>query len=144
MPRTAIPARTPDCSSVEQDVRDSIRAYARAWVSGDIPAIAAMYHPGFTLNYFGRNALARRHIGKSAAIEALGEFRKRTGRKLVKILAEMSGPERGGLVSLETMQFKGATVSVERVYLYTVQRGLLRECWVYDQDQRQIDEIIAQ
>jgi uncharacterized protein len=123
------------------EVRAAIERYAAAWKSGDLAAIAACYHAEFTLHYFGRNALSGEHAGKARALEVLGEFTRRTKRQLIAIVATLAGHERGAIVVREAMGPK--RVEVERVLVYAVAGGLLRECWVYDQDQRAIDEWVG-
>ena len=78
-----LPARATADPAVEARTRQAIDAYARAWEKGDVPALLACYPADFTLNWFGRNALAGRHAGKAAAVEAQGEMRRRTGRQLL-------------------------------------------------------------
>jgi ketosteroid isomerase-like protein len=127
----------------EAQARIAIETYASAWKKGDIPALLNCYHPDFTLNYFGRNALAGRHVGKAASVRALGEMRKRTDRALKSITALMVGPDHAAMLTRESMTAKGQTTDVERLYVYTVAGEQLLECWVYDQDQRQIDALVG-
>jgi len=129
--------------AVEARTRQAIDTYARAWEQGDIPALLASYHADLTLNWFGRNALAGRHVGKAASIQALGAMRQRTDRQLKAIQSTMVAGDQAVMVTRETLAAKGQVVEVERLYLYTVANGQLRECWVYDQDQRQLDDIIG-
>ena len=58
---------------------------------------------------------------------------------IVDILA---GSERGALIAREMVTHRGAELEIERLFLYRVADGLLRECWLYDQDQRLIDDIL--
>jgi hypothetical protein len=123
------------------DIRAALEGYAAAWVRGDLPAITAGYHDAFVLHYFGAHGLAGAHVGKAAALRALAEFSRRTRRELVRIVDTLIGPERGALVVREKL---GAErIEVERVLVYTVADGLLKECWVYDQDQQLIDRLVG-
>ena len=36
-----------------------------------------------------------------------------------------------------------SAVEIERLLKYTVRDGKLAECWVYDEDQRLVDELLA-
>lgn len=129
--------------SVSQaEIQRAVDRYAAAWLSGELSAIVACYHDAFTLHYFGRNALSGDHVGKAAALKALAEFTQRTKRRLLGIVATAAGAERGTVIAREALTVGGKTVEVERVLVYTVANGLLRECWVYDQDQRLIDDYI--
>jgi len=138
-----LPARAAADPAVEACTRQAIDTYARAWERGDVPALLNCYHADFTLNWFGRNALAGRHVGKAAATKALGEMRQRTGRQLKAIRATMVAGDQAVMVTREAFATKGLAIEVERLYLYTVAGEQLRECWVYDQDQRQLDDIIG-
>lgn len=104
--------------------------------------LVASYHPDFTLHYFGHNPLAGVHRGKSDALAMLREFGLRTERSLISIVSVMAGRERGALLVRERLG-REATVEVERLLIYTVEDGLLRESWIYDQDQRLIDRLLA-
>jgi uncharacterized protein len=138
-----MPAAAATAPQPEAQTRKAIEAYARAWEKGDIPALLNCYHPDFTLNYFGRNGLAGRHVGKSASVQVLGAMRQRTGRQLKAIQALLVGGDQAALVTRESLTAKGQRVEVERLYLYTVKGEQLLECWVYDQDQRLMDELIG-
>lgn len=127
--------------SNEANIRAVIERYAAAWKSGDMAAIVACYHEDFTLHYFGRNALSGDHIGKAESLSTLAEFSKRTKRRLVSIVSTLAGPERGAVIAREAIGPNA--IEIERVLVYTIKDGLLHECWVYDQDQRLIDELVG-
>lgn len=135
-------AAVPDGAPQPMASRRAIEAYARAWEAGDMTALLNCYHPDFTLNYFGRNALAGRHVGKVACIQVLGEMRRRTGRRLRAITSLMAGEGQAAMVTRESVG-RGVEIEVERLYVYAVSGEQLHECWVYDQDQRLIDELIG-
>lgn len=123
----------------ETMIRSALERYADAWARQDLPAIAACYHDGFTLHWFGNNPLSGVHAGKAAAMMALGDFSRRTRRGPPVILAVMAGPERGTILARETF---GET-QVERLLLFAVEDGLLKDCWVYDRDPGLIDTLIG-
>lgn len=127
----------------EDQVREAVERYAAAWASGDLAATVACYHDDFTLHYFGRNALSGEHRGKPAALTALGEFSRRSRRRLVSIVTTLAGPERGAVIAREQLLREDQPVEVERVLVYAIQDGLLRECWVFDRDQALIDAIVG-
>jgi ketosteroid isomerase-like protein len=130
-------------SDRSDEIRAVLERYAAAWASGDLTAIIACYHDEFTLHYFGRNAFSGDHRGKAASLKVLAEFSRRTSRRLLKVESILAGPDLGALLAREMIKHDGAEVEIERVFLYAVQDGLLRECWLYDQDQRLIDEIVG-
>lgn len=142
LPALAEPGGAADTTRDAQ-TRQVIEAYARAWERGDVPALRDSYHADFTLNYFGRNALAGRHQGKAASLKVLGEMLRRTDRALKAIDVVMVAGDQAIMLTRETMSSQGQPVEVRRLYRYTVADGRLRECWIYDEDQRQLDEIIG-
>ncbi len=127
----------------DPQTRKAIETYANAWEKGDMPTLMNCYHPEFTLNYFGKNALAGRHVGKAAALKVLGTMRQRTDRKLIAVNALLVGGDKAVMLTRESLSAKGQIVEVERVYVYTVMGVQLLECWVYDRDQRQLDALIG-
>lgn len=129
--------------SQESEIRGALERYTTAWLAGDFAAVFACYHDDLTLQYLGGNALTGTHPGKAASAAALQEVSRRTGRRLVAIEAIMAGPERGAVISREAMVLDGAPVELTRLLVYHVEDGRLRECWVYDQGQRQMDRLIG-
>jgi len=121
----------------------AVQRYAEAWKSGDLAAIVACYHDDFTLHYGGAHSLSGTHAGKPAALAALAEFSKRTGRKLVSVLDVMAGPERAVVIAREHFDNGTLIADVDRVLVYRVADGMLRECWLYDADQALIDRFVG-
>ena len=119
------------------------RRYAAAWLAGDLAAIFACYHDDFTLHYGGASPLAGDHVGKAAALQALAEVSRRTGRKLLGIVDVAAGEHRAVIIARETFTRDGETVELERTLVYTVIDGLLHECWVLDRDQALVDRFLA-
>lgn len=128
-----------DNQTATELIRQAVSRYASAWLAGDRPALVACYHDNFTLHYFGRNPLAGTHKGKAAALAILVEVTSRTNRRLLAIVDVMAGPERGALLVRERFERDGKVTEFERLLVYAVCDGLLRECWVYDQDQTLVD-----
>jgi hypothetical protein len=124
-------------------VRAAVSRYATAWLAGDRIAIAACYHDEFTLHYGGKNPLAGTHRGKPAALAALAEVARRANRRLLGIDDIMAGPQRGAILARELFSRDGRTAELERLLVYAVHDGLLRECWVYDRDQAMVDSFFA-
>lgn len=119
------------------------RRYVDAWLAGDFHGMMATYAEGFVLHWFGANPFAKTMRGKAEAIGALMEFTRRTGRKLASVVDVMAGPARATVIVRESLTIGGGTREVERVLVYRVEDGLLAECWVYDQDQRLIDQALS-
>jgi hypothetical protein len=118
--------------------------YADAWLAGDFPAMLATYSDDFVVHWFGDNPMAGVKRGKGAAIEALLEFTRRTGRRLVAVDDVMAGATRAVILARESITAGDETREVERVLVYRVENGLLAECWVHDADQAFIDRALSQ
>jgi hypothetical protein len=123
-------------------IRSVIERYADAWQRRD-PAALALYHPQFTVHWFGHNPLSGTHAGAQQVRDALGELTRRTNRSLVKIVATLAGPERGAIIARESFGTGDARVEMDRVLIFTVAEDRLRECWVYDADPQLVDRYIT-
>lgn len=124
------------------EIRSVIERYADAWQRRD-PAALALYHPQFTVHWFGNNPLSGTHVGAQQVRDALSELTRRTHRRLVKIVATLAGPERGAIIARESFGTGDARVEVDRVLIFTVAEGRLRECWVYDADPQLLDRYVT-
>lgn len=120
-----------------------LNRYATAWMAGDIKTIFACYHDDFTVHYDGRNPLAGTHAGKPAALAAMAEISRRSGRRLVEVMEVLPGVRRSVLVVRESFHRDDLTAEVERVLTYAIRDGLFHACWVHDQDQALIDKFLA-
>jgi hypothetical protein len=120
-----------------------VRRYADAWAANDFAAIVDAYHDGIVFHYFGRNPLAGKHEGKAACLAVLKKIREKTNRKLLAILDVQAGEHYGTVIARERFERDGRSVEVERVLKYADRDGKLAECWVYDEDQRLIDELLT-
>jgi uncharacterized protein len=125
------------------DIYSVVRCYADAWVANDLRAIIDCYHDEVVFHYFGRSPLAGTHRGKVTCLEILKKVREKTNRKLVSVRDVLAGEHFGVIVALERFERNGASVDIERVLRYGVRDGKLAECWVYDEDQRLVDEYWA-
>jgi uncharacterized protein len=120
-----------------------IKRYADAWVANDLRAIVDCYHDEVIFHYFGRSPLAGTHRGKADCLAVLKQVREKTNRKLITVKDILTGTHFGLVVVVEQFERNGAIVEIERMLRYSVRDGKLSECWVYDQDQRLVDEYLA-
>lgn len=120
---------------------DTVRRYADAWASNDLVAVFDAYHENFVLHYFGTSPLAGDHVGKDAAIRVLIAATQQSGRQLDRIEDVMAGETFGAIVAREGVGHGDDVRVIRRVFLYRVRDGKLSECWLYDEDQRAIDEL---
>lgn len=114
-----------------------LRSYADAWLASDLENVLASYHEDIELHYMGESPLAGTHRGREAAFVALGQASARTSRKLIAVEDVLVGDSLGALVVVEDLGEPPRRV--RRVLVYRVQDGKLRECWLFDEDQRFID-----
>lgn len=114
-----------------------LRDYAEAWLGSNLEKLLASYHDDIELHYMGTSPLAGTHRGRDAAFVALGEASVRTSRRLISVEDVLVGESLGALIAVEDLG--DPPRRVRRVLLYRVQDGKLRECWLFDEDQRFID-----
>lgn len=116
-----------------------LRAYADAWLAGDLEEVLGSYHEDFVLHYMGESPLAGTHEGREAALQTLGLASFRASRKLVAVEDVLAGDEFGAIVAIE--EIGEPPRQVRRVLLYRVLDGMLGECWLFDEDQRFVDRL---
>jgi uncharacterized protein len=114
-----------------------LRAYAQAWLASDLEKVLASYHDDIELHYMGESPLAGTHRGRDAAFAVLAQASTRTARKLIDVEDVLAGESLGALIAVEDLG--DPPQRVRRVLLYRVQDGKLRECWLFDENQRFID-----
>jgi ketosteroid isomerase-like protein len=143
--RSALLPTVPALTTASQpaDPMSVIATYADAWLRGDHGAALACYHEDFTLHYYGRNALSGDHAGKARAIATLRELARRTRWQVLEIRTMLSGKDAAALVARMNYHRDGICVERDRVLVFAVSDGWLRECWAYDQDQPLMDELIG-
>jgi uncharacterized protein len=120
-----------------------VKRYADAWAANDMKSIVDCYHDEVVFHYFGQNPLAGTYRGKPACLAVLKQMREKTNRKLLSIRDVLVGEVFGLVVAVEQFQDNGRAVQLERLLRYAVRDGKLSECWIYDQDQRLVDSILA-
>jgi uncharacterized protein len=122
------------------EIHAVVKRYADAWVANDLRAIVDSYHDEVVFHYFGRSPLAGTHRGKAACLAILKQVREKTNRRLVSVRDVLAGEHFGVIVAVERFERAGASVEIERLLRYSVRDGKLAECWIYDEDQRLVDE----
>jgi uncharacterized protein len=127
-------------SNLNTDTYRVVRNYADAWIANDLKTIVDSYHDEVVFHYFGRNPLAGTHVGKPACMEILRKVREKTNRSLISVRDVLVGEHFGLIIALERFEKHGASVQLERMLKYRVHDDKLAECWVYDTDQRLVDE----
>ena len=121
----------------ENETLRVLRVYAQAWLASDLEKVLASYHEDIELHYMGESPLAGTHRGRDAAFAVLAQASTRTARKLIDVEDVLAGESLGALIAVEDLG--DPPQRVRRVLLYRVQDGKLRECWLFDENQRFID-----
>ena len=116
-----------------------LKAYSEAWLASDLDKVLASYHDDIELHYMGDSPLAGSHRGRDAAFAALGQASVRTSRKLIAVEDVLVGESLGALIAVEDLG--DPPRRVRRILLYHVQDEKLRECWLFDEDQRFVDQL---
>lgn len=106
---------------------------------GDLDVVLASYHDEIELHYMGESPIAGTHRGRDAAFAALGQASVKTSRKLIDVEDVLVGDSLGALIAVE--ELGDPPPPVRRVLVYRVQDDKLRECWLFDEDQRFIDQL---
>lgn len=130
-------------SASENDIYGVVKRYADAWAANDLQGIVASYHDDVVFHYFGRSPLAGIHRGKAACLAVLKQVREKTNRRLMSIKDVLAGNHFGLVIAVERFERNGSSIEIERLLKYRVQDGKLAECWIYDEDQRLVDEYWA-
>jgi hypothetical protein len=120
-------------------IGETLRAYADAWLAADLERVLGMYHDEIVLHYMGESPLAGTHTGKDEVLAVLGQASWRASRKLIEVEDVLIGESLGAILAVEDLG--DPPRRVRRVLLYRVEDGKLRECWLYDEDQRFIDQL---
>ena len=116
-----------------------LRAYAKAWLASDLEKVLASYHEDIELHYMGESPLAGTHHGRDAAFAVLAKAPTSTARKLIDVEDVLVGDSLGALIAVEDLGEPAQRV--RRVLLYRVQDEKLRECWLFDENQKFIDSM---
>jgi uncharacterized protein len=130
-------------STLNANTYKVVKRYADAWIANDLKAIVDSYHDEVIFHYFGRSPLAGTHVGKPACLAILKTVREKTNRTLISIRDILVGERFGLIIAVERFEKQGASVQIERMLRYQVREGKLSECWIYDADQRLVDEYWA-
>ena len=116
-----------------------LRAYAKAWLASDLEKVLASYHEDIELHYMWESPLAGNHRGRDAAFAVLSQASTRTARKFIDVEDVLVGDSLGALIAVE--ELGDPAKRVRRVLSYRVQDEKLRECCLFDEDQRFIDSM---
>jgi ketosteroid isomerase-like protein len=114
-----------------------VARYARSWAEGDLAGVLDAYAPDVVFHYAGESGLAGDHIGRDDALAAMAAATVRTGRELLVVEDVLGGDTMAAIVARERLGGR----EVQRVLLYRTERDRLRECWLYDEDQRYVDTL---
>ena len=120
-----------------------VRAYAEAWLAGDIATVLDLYADDIVLHYGGTNPLTGDHRGKHAAITVLLAVQEKTQRVPTEVIDVMEGTTYAAAWVREEWTVDGDTVELMRLLTYRVAGGKLAECWLFDHDQALVDRVFS-
>lgn len=120
-----------------------VRKYADAWAAGDAATVVGLYADDIVLHWFGDNPLAGDHVGKPAALAALGRMSALTKRGAPEVHDVIGSGHHAAILAKERWMDGDTPVELNRVLVFHVRDDKLSECWVYDEDQRRVDEILS-
>jgi len=120
-----------------------LERYVEAWRTGNLEALLGAYADDVVFHYFGTTDLAGDHVGKNAAIAAMGAVSARAARELVEVVDVLVGDRRAALVVRERLTRAGESVELRRVFVYRIEDEKLAEFWLYDEDQALVDRLWA-
>jgi len=140
MDPTVAPSQPAD-SSRRAANEQTIRRYCDAWKRGDLPAIIDCYHDDVVFHYFGKSPLAGDHRGKAAALTALARVQQVANRQLVEIHDTLASDDHAVILARERFERDGRSLETNRVLVYHIRDDKLVEAWIYDEDQRALDEL---
>jgi uncharacterized protein len=83
------------------------------------------------------------HRGKAECLAVLKLVKLKTNRQLLEIKDVTAGQNFGAIIATERFEYHGKSVELERILRYRVSDDKLVECWIHDQDQELINEILA-
>lgn len=130
-------------SAASSEIHAVVQRYADAWAANDLKGIFDCYHDEVVFHYFGQSPLAGTHRDKAACLAVLKEVKEKTNRRLVAIRDVLAGEHFGLIVAIERFAHEGRAFELERLLRYAVKDGKLSECWIYDEDQRRVDEVLG-
>jgi len=119
----------------------TIRRYCDAWQRGDLAAIVDCYHDDVVLHYFGKSPLAGDHRGKAAALTVLARVQQVANRQLLEIHDALASDDHAVILARERFERDGRCLEAKRVLVYHIRDDELVEAWIYDEDQRALDEM---
>ena len=119
----------------------TIRRYCDAWQRGDLAAIVDCYHDDVVLHYFGKSPLAGDHRGKAAALTVLARVQQVANRQLLEIHDALASDDHAVILARERFERDGRCLEAKRVLVYHIRDDELVEAWIYDEDQRALDEL---
>lgn len=130
-------------SQTQSDIGAVVKRYADAWAANDVRTVVDSYHDDVVFHYFGTSPLAGVHRGKTPCLAILRQVREKTNRRLIAIRDVLAGEQFGLIIAIERFERDGSSVEIERLLRYAVRDGKLAECWIYDEDQRMVDDFWA-
>jgi ketosteroid isomerase-like protein len=132
--KTTPPGDQPAETSRRVSNEAAARRYCEAWRQGDLPMMLDCYHDDLVLHYFGRSPFAGRTEGRRPP------SRRWPGSSSCEIHDVLVSDEHAVILARERFERDGRQLEARRVLVYHIRDGKLAESWIYDEDQRAVDE----
>jgi ketosteroid isomerase-like protein len=122
---------------------DLIRRYFDA-VRTDHSQTVALYAPDATLHYVGRHVLGGVYHGPQEILDLFRRSREAfRGTQLLELHDVVAGDRHAVALLKGSADRGGKHLEWQRVVVFHVQDGLIREQWIHDSDQHVIEEALA-
>jgi ketosteroid isomerase-like protein len=122
-----------------------MRRYVDAMRRGDWDAGTAFFADDIVIRIPGRSAFAGEHRGRQAAVDyiAAAVARSRGHDVEVELVDTLVSGERIALLVRERFGHEGGTLEIARVNVYRVRGDRIAEIAIYEGDQYEMDELMA-
>ena len=123
---------------------DRIRDGYRAFNSGDVAALTDLFADDIVWHFPGTSKLSGEHVGRDAALGALGAYGAAgEGTLQAKLVDVMAGADRVTGWANDTATAGGRTLDVNSVVVFTMRDGKVTEGRQFVDDQAALDSFLA-
>ena len=123
---------------------DRIRAGYKAFNAGDVPALVDLFAEDIVWHFPGNSKLAGDHIGRDAALNALGGYGAASGGTLQANLVDiMASDDHVTGWANDTATAGGRTLDVNSVVIFTMVDGKVTEGRQFIDDVAALDAFLA-
>jgi ketosteroid isomerase-like protein len=124
------------------NAQEAIKRYVEALRRKDLKAATAFWSDDVLLHFPGKGPFSGDFVGKEAFLEHYGRLSTELGGtiELAEVREVLMGAEHVVALVRERAVRGGRTLEFERVNVYSLGGGKIREIWAYDYDPYALDE----